>query len=101
MNTARNYFAIPPGQAVFEEMVLSDISEAEMALRLGMEESAFQKLLSGEQELDQKLSEKLAEVLGKTSAYWMYKEEEYRRRLALKDGLKSFADEDYNIQLDW
>ena len=44
---ARNYFAIPPGQGVFEAMILNDKSNQEMAQQLGLSEEALQKLLDG------------------------------------------------------
>lgn len=101
MNMARNYFAIPPGQGVFEAMILNDKSNQEMAQQLGLSEEALQKLLDGTLTIDRSLAEVLAKEIGKSANHWLQLEEQYRRRIALKDGQKSFSDEDYNIQLEW
>lgn len=101
MNLARNYFAIPPGQGVFEAMILRDKNEAEMAMLLGLNEEAFQQLLDGSLKIDEELANVLAREIGKTPKHWLHLEEQYRRRIDLKDGKKQFKDEDYSIQLEW
>ena len=101
MNLARNYFAIPPGQSIFETMILENKSHEEMALQLGLSEEALTQLLDGILVIDESLANVLASVIGKSSAYWLQQEQQYRRRILLKDGIQQFKDEDYNIQLEW
>ena len=101
MNLARNYFAIPPGQGVFEAMILNDKSMSEMAQALAMSEASLQKLLDGSLVIDEALAQLLAQEIGKSANHWLQLESQYRRRMALKEGQKQFLDEDYNIQLEW
>ena len=101
MNLARNYFAIPPGQRVFEEMILQDKNELEMAQQLNMNEEEFASLLNGSMIIDEPLAKRLSKEIGKSVQEWLALEEQYRRRMTLKEGQKTFLDEDYTIQLEW
>ena len=101
MNLARNYFAIPPGQGVFEAIILNDKNEMEMAQQLGLSVDELKQLLDGSLTIKPAFAEVLAREIGKTPQHWLQLEEQYRRRMALKEGQKQFSDEDYSIQLEW
>ena len=79
---SKTYMAIPPGATIKEMIEGRGISEAQLAARIGESEPFVRQLIEGEVQLTDAVADKLAEVLGMNTRFWLGLERGYRENLA-------------------
>lgn len=73
--------SIPPGETIKEIMDEMNMSQSELAIRLGTSQKHLSQVLNGKAEISRDLANKLEFVLGIESIFWLKLEDEYRESL--------------------
>ncbi len=73
--------AIPPGETLKEILNEMEMSQKELAARLGISEKHLTQVISGKVEISRALADKLETVLGLNAMFWLDLENEYRETL--------------------
>lgn len=73
--------AIPPGETLKEIINEMDMSQKELAARLGISEKHLTQVISGRVEISRDLADRLETVLGLDAMFWLDLENEYRETL--------------------
>lgn len=76
--------AVPPGKTICEQLEYRDITQKELALRMGMSEKHISYLISGCMKLDHSTALKLEYALGVPVDFWDRLEFFYREQLKLE-----------------
>jgi addiction module HigA family antidote len=90
MATAERYafnpdYAIPPGATLKEVLDSKGISQAELAIRMGMADKTISQIINGIAPISFDTAYKLELVLGIAASFWNRLELAYRERLTLAD----------------
>lgn len=75
----------PPGETIRDILEEFRWTTFQFGQKINMSNEEVGKLLIGEMKITPELAEKLANVLGSTSRFWLALEENYRRLLLLKE----------------
>lgn len=78
-------WASAPGETMLDALSERSLSLEVFAASLRLDTKAIQSLLSGDTVIDAGLASLLAEVLGGSTAFWLAREEQYRRDLELRE----------------
>lgn len=73
--------AVPPGKTICEQLEYRDITQKELALRMGMSEKNISSLIGGYVKLDHNIALKLESGLGVPAEFWDRFEYLYREQL--------------------
>lgn len=73
--------AIPPGETLKEIINEMEMSQKELAARLGISEKHLTQVINGKAEISRDLADKLEVVLGIHALFWLDLENEYRETL--------------------
>ena len=73
--------AIPPGETLKEIINEMEMSQKELAARLGISEKHLTQVISGRAEISRDLADKLETVLRLDAMFWLDLENEYRETL--------------------
>ncbi len=80
-----NYVS-PPGDTLAETLEMKGMSQADLALRLGMAPKTVNEIVKGKAPITPETAIKLEQVLGVPASFWNTREQQYREALArLKD----------------
>lgn len=82
MVRSRTIIATPPGATIKEQIADRNMSQKELALRMGMSEKHISKLVNGEVYLTQDVALRLEMVLGIPAHFWNNLEAIYREKIA-------------------
>lgn len=82
-STFRPDWASPPGKTIALLLESGRLSRAELAQRIGVQDSEVDQLLLGNKEITPALAEKLAEHIGRSADFWLTRERQYREKLDL------------------
>ncbi|CAH1197749.1 Plasmid maintenance system antidote protein, XRE family [Candidatus Nitrotoga sp. BS] len=86
--------AIPPGEYLEEVLEDVDISQAELARRMGRPPQAINEIVKGEKAITPETALQLEQVLGVSAQFWSKLETEYRLILAKKQQLEEIKTEE-------
>jgi len=78
---APNY-ASPPGDTITEILDVRGMSQAELALRIGMAAKTVNEIVKGKAPITPETAIKLEHVLGVPASFWNTREQQYREKLA-------------------
>ena len=79
---SRTYVAAPPGFTVKEMIDDRGITEGQLAVRMGKDETFVRDLIEGEVELTQEVAQQLESELGMNARFWLNLERLYHEALA-------------------
>lgn len=86
--------AIPPGEYLEEVLEEADISQAELARRMGRPSQAINEIVKGEKAITPETALQLEQVLNISAQFWSKLEAEYRLILAKQQQLKEIKHEE-------
>ena len=71
----------PPGRTISRIMRKRGLSNDELAMEIDVSESTIEGLLTGDVKIDYHLADKLSEILGSSSQFWLNREHQFREDL--------------------
>lgn len=77
--------AVSPGATIREQLENRDITQKELALRMGMSEKDISSLINGKVELTPEVALRLESVLGLPARFWNNMESVYREQLVFME----------------
>lgn len=83
ISRSRYTIAVPPGETIKEQLATKDLTQKELACRLGFSEKHISKLMNGAVALTPETAVKLEPVLGIPASFWLGLESNYRKDLAI------------------
>lgn len=81
----------PPGRTISRIMRKRGLSNDELALEIDEPEYMIEGLLSGDVRIDDDLADKLSDILGSSSDFWLNRERQYREDLRRLNPSESFG----------
>lgn len=75
-------YSVPPGETIREFLEELDMTQAELARRMGRPESAISQIINGKKRIEPETALQLEAVLGMTAGFWARLEANYRVNLA-------------------
>jgi len=75
----------PPGDTLRETIASMEMTQADLALRMGVTEKHVNDLIKGRATITDGTALKLERVLGAVASFWRNLEDQYRRHLAEKE----------------
>lgn len=95
-------YALPPGATLRDAIEEREMSQADLARRLGMAEKTVSQIMNGVAPLTHETAEKLELVLGIPAHFWNSRELLYRERLTKIEAFKSLEKEsEWLKQIPW
>jgi HTH-type transcriptional regulator / antitoxin HigA len=89
-------YAVPPGHTLIEVMESLDMSQKELAVRLGITVQSLNRIFKGEQPISYETANRLELTTGIPARMWNNLEAQYREQLAKDEEQQRFAKD-----LDW
>jgi len=83
--------ASPPGDTLAELLEERGMSQADLALRLGMATKTVNEIIKGKAPITPETAIKLEHVLGVPASFWNAREQQYREILARQEGANRLA----------
>lgn len=90
---------IPPGETLEEELEVRGISQAELAVRMGMSPKQINLIIKGKAAMTAESAVKLEKVLGISAQFWMNSEASYRASLERQRQEREQAEEEKYLDL--
>lgn len=81
-------WSTPPGRSISRIMTKLGLSIDELALEVDLSHTAVHSLLKGDIEISQSIADRLSDVLGSSSSFWINRERQYREDLRRLDPSK-------------
>ncbi len=91
-NEYRPDLVLPPGDTLLETIEAMGMTQAQLALRMGVTEKHINEIIKGKASLTEDTALKLERVLGINASFWRNLEHMYRRYLAETKERKSLAE---------
>jgi len=85
--------AIGPGATILETIAAINLSQKELALRMGRDEATINKLIKNALGITQDTAIQLENVLGIPASFWMNLDRNYRENLARIEEQKRLEEE--------
>ncbi len=84
-NNSEKYYAdiaIPPGETLLEMLDVNDMTQAELAARIGFSKKHINKIIKGEAPITAETAVKLENIFHLSASFWTNLEANYRETLA-------------------
>lgn len=79
-----------PGSTIKDVLVDKKVSNVELAQKMNLDIKAIELLLSGKLSIDDNIAHKLESTIGSTKAFWLSREEQYKKSLENLDEINSW-----------
>lgn len=86
-------WAVPPGQTIRDLMAANQLSKLELAQSIGLSPDSLDYLLEGSTPLTELIAERLANVFGATTSFWLQREAQFKAKLRSQEILTGHADD--------
>ena len=74
-------YASPPGSTLLETLEMHNMSQAELATRLGMHKKTVHEIIKGKAPINPETATKLERVLGVPASFWNARQQQYEETL--------------------
>lgn len=88
-NNIRPFKPVSPGSILKDELEARGLQPTDFAALLNLDLSTFNKLLSGNQEMNQEISETLERQLGIPATFWLSLQKSYEEDCQKQEGERS------------